>query len=247
MPAVSDPKLSFALKRPFAEQVAFFRGKLGNLVPTATWRDLWKSQHDRAFMVAGAAKADLLADLAGAVDKAIAEGETLAQFRKRFKQIVTDRGWHGWTGEGTKGGEAWRTRVIYETNLLTSYSAGRLAQLKAGGYKYWMYRHSDSVRHPRPHHQALNGVVRPADDAFWQTHYPPNGWGCQCKVIGLWPRDLARLGKAQPDPAPEVVWTDRLIGQNSPGGPREVTVPEGIDPGFEYAPGRDRWRAYRGT
>lgn len=178
MPVASDPKLAFALRRPFAEQVAFFRGKLGNQVPTATWRDLWKSQHDRAFMVAGAAKADLLADLAGAVDAAIAQGETLAQFRKRFKQIVSDRGWHGWTGEGTKAGEAWRTRVIYETNLLTSYSAGRLAQLKAGGYRYWMYKHSDSVRHPRPHHQALNGVVRPADDAFWQTHYPPNGWNC---------------------------------------------------------------------
>ena len=60
MAVASDPKLAFALRRPFAEQVAFFRGKLGNLVPTATWRDLWKSQHDRAFMVAGAAKADLL-------------------------------------------------------------------------------------------------------------------------------------------------------------------------------------------
>ena len=179
----SDPKLAFALRRPFAEQVAFFRGKLGNQVPTATWRDLWKSQHDRAFMVAGAAKADLLADLAGAVDAAIAQGETIQQFRKRFKQIVSDRGWHGWTGEGSKGGEAWRTRVIYETNLLTSYSAGRLAQLKAGGYRYWMYKHSDSVRHPRPHHQALNGVVRPADDAFWQTHYPPNGWGCRCRAV----------------------------------------------------------------
>ena len=67
MPVASDPKLAFALRRPFAEQVAFFRGKLGNLVPTATWRDLWKSQHDRAFMVAGAAKADLLADLESAL------------------------------------------------------------------------------------------------------------------------------------------------------------------------------------
>lgn len=28
-------------------------------------------------------------------------------------------------------------------------------------------------------------------------------------------------------------------------GSGEVTVPEGIDPGFEYAPGRDRWRSYR--
>ncbi len=228
MGIVNKPDLAFAFRRPFAEQVAFFRGKLGNLVPTATWRDLWKSQHDRAFMVAGAAKADLLADLAGAVDKAIAEGETLAQFRKRFKQIVTDRGWHGWTGEGTKGGVAWRTRVIYETNLLTSYSAGRLAQLKAGGYKYWMYRHSDSVRHPRPHHQALNGVVRPADDAFWQTHYPPNGWGCRCRAVGVdGPASARRLGGDMDKPLPDG-WDaiDPKTGE-----------PVGIDKGWGYMPG----------
>lgn len=222
-----SPELALALKRPFAEQVAFFRGKLGNLVPTAKWDELWKAQHDRAFMVAGAAKADLLADLAGAVDKAIAEGETLEQFRKRFRQIVTDRGWHGWTGEGTKAGEAWRTRVIYETNLITSYSAGRLEQLRAGGYRYWMYKHSDS-RNPRPHHRALDGVVLPADDPFWQTHYPPNGWGCRCRAVGVdGPRSAQRLGGNFNKPLPRGWNTiDPKTGE-----------PVGIDKGWGYMPG----------
>lgn len=51
---------------PFAEQIAFFRRKLN--VPTERWDDLWQAAHDRAFVVAGAAKADLLEDLRGAVD-----------------------------------------------------------------------------------------------------------------------------------------------------------------------------------
>lgn len=227
MSETRSPELALALKRPFAEQVAFFRGKLGNLVPTAKWDELWKAQHDRAFMVAGAAKADLLADLAGAVDKAIAEGETLEQFRKRFRQIVTDRGWHGWTGEGTKAGEAWRTRVIYETNLITSYSAGRLEQLRAGGYRYWMYKHSDS-RNPRPHHRALDGVVLPADDPFWQTHYPPNGWGCRCRAVGVdGPRSAQRLGGDFNKPLPRGWNTiDPKTGE-----------PVGIDKGWGYMPG----------
>ena len=77
MPAAARaPDVAAALKLPFAEQIAFFRGKLGRLVPTAKWTDLWQQEHDVAFMVAGAAKADLLADLAEAVDKAIADGET---------------------------------------------------------------------------------------------------------------------------------------------------------------------------
>ena len=107
-----------------------------------------------------------------------------------------------------------------------------------------MYQHADWVTNPRHQHLAWDGLVLARDDPWWRTHYPPNGWGCQCKVIGLWPRDLARLGKSQPDQAPEVNWIDRLIGKYSPGGPREVSVPEGIDPGFEYASGQDRWRSY---
>lgn len=82
-------------KRPFDEQVAFFRGKLGELVPTATWRDVWRDAHDRAFMVAGAARADLLTDLAGAVDKAISGGESIQRFRARFEEIVQRPGWQG--------------------------------------------------------------------------------------------------------------------------------------------------------
>lgn len=226
--AAADPQLAFIFKRPFDEQVAFFRGKLGNLVPTATWRDLLRDQHDRGFMVAGAAKADLLADLAGAVDKAITEGETIQAFRARFRDIVRTHGWHGWTGEGTKAGEAWRTRVIYETNLATSYSAGRLAQLKQGEYPYWMYKHSDAVQRPRPQHLAWDGLVLPSDHDFWKTHFPPNGWGCKCRVVGVRsPRQARRLG-GDPDKDLPAGWDDRDAKGRLPG----------IDEGWDYQPGR---------
>jgi hypothetical protein len=61
-------------------------------------------------------EADLLADLAAAIDSAISTGASLGEFRKAFRQIVADRGWHGWTGEGSAAGQAWRTRIIYTTN-----------------------------------------------------------------------------------------------------------------------------------
>jgi len=94
----------------FAEQIQFFRQKID--LPTQRWFDLWQEAHDRAFVVAGAMQADLLADLHGAVLKGIAEGTTLETFRKDFKEIVARTGWTGWTGEGTAAGRAWRTRVI---------------------------------------------------------------------------------------------------------------------------------------
>ena len=99
-----------------------------NSTLTERWDDITRAAHDRAFIVAGAAKADLLTDLRGAVDQAV-QGGSLGQFRKDFDRIVATRGWTGWTGEGSAAGVAWRTKVIYQTNLLTSHAAGRYRQL----------------------------------------------------------------------------------------------------------------------
>jgi len=107
----------------FAEAIRFFRRKVN--VPTRRWADVWREQHDTAFMVAGAYKADLLDDLRQAVDKAIAEGATLRDFRRDFDAIVAR---HGWAYTGSRG---WRSRLIFETNLRASYQAGRWAQVQA--------------------------------------------------------------------------------------------------------------------
>lgn len=221
---------------PFSEQIAFFRQKLN--LGTLAWTDIWEAQHDRAFVVAGAMKEDLLNDLRAAVDRVISEGITLETFKKDFLSVVSKNGWSGWTGEGTPAGEAWRARVIYDTNLRTSYAAGRLTQMKAVADElpYWRYRHNDSVAHPRPEHLAWDGLVLRSDDPFWSSHYPPNGWGCRCYVEALSPADLGALGKSGPDTAPPIELQEKIVGANGPS-PRTVLTPKGIDPGFGYQPG----------
>lgn len=221
------PDLGGAFRQPFAEQVAAFRLRLGNLVPTARWDDLWQEAHDRAFVVAGAMKAELLADLGAAVDKAVSQGTTLEEFRKDFRAAVARHGWHGWTGEGTKAGEAWRTRVIYRTNMSTSYAAGRWAQLKAAGFTHWVYRHS-GAEHPRLDHLSWDGLVLPPEHAFWQQHYPPNGWGCGCRVAGARSEAGARRVGGDPGKALPPGWdrTDPKTGAQV-----------GIGKGWGYAPG----------
>lgn len=218
---------------PFEEQIRFFRQKVS--LPTRAWTDIWQAQHDHAFVVAGATRRALLEDVRNAVDQAISDGGTLAEFRKSFDATVERYGWN------YKGGRNWRTRVIYDTNLRTSYAAGRLAQMKAvaASRPYWRYRHSDAVEHPRPQHLAWDGLVLAADDPWWKSHYPPNGWGCQCFVETLAERDMQKLGKDGPDEAPPIQWEEKTVGTQGPT-PRIVRTPAGIDPGFGYQPG-DSW------
>lgn len=215
---------------PFEEQIRFFRQKLN--LPTRHWDDILKAAHDRAFVVAGAMKADLLADLSGAVSRAIADGKSIHWFRQEFKSIVAKNGWQGWTGEETAAGRAWRTRVIYTTNLRTSYAAGRYAQLThpdlLATRPYWRYVHNDTVLHPRPLHLAWGQkpVVLRHDDPWWKTHFPPNGWGCRCSVTAV--RPSAYKG----EPAPEG-GTYEKVDRNG----QIHTLPKGIDYGWDYAPG----------
>ena len=92
---------------------------------------------------------------------------------------------------GSKAGEAWRTRVIYQTNLMTSYAAGRRAQLLDPDLverrPFWRYVHNDSVTHPRPQHKRWGDMKLTLrhDHPFWETHFPPNGWGCKCRVVAV--------------------------------------------------------------
>ena len=213
------------VRQQFQEQIDFLRRKLN--LPSESWRDIQSAAHDRAFVVAGATKADLLHDLRKAVDQAV-QGGSIGEFRKNFAEIVAKHGWTGWTGEGTKAGEAWRTRVIYQTNLMTSYAAGRRAQLLDPDLverrPFWRYVHNDSVTHPRPQHKRWGDMKLTLrhDHPFWETHFPPNGWGCKCRVVAV-----AAPGDGDGTEPPEG-WaqTDPATG-----------APVGIDEGWGYAPG----------
>lgn len=206
----------------FDEQLRALRLRLENLVPTEHWTDLQKNAHDRAFTVAGAMKADLLADLAAAVDRALVQHGGIDKFRKEFDQIVAKHGWD------YKGERNWRTRTIYKTNLLTSYASGRLAQLKNPDLlkvaPFWRYVHNDSVASPRLHHKRWGDskLTLRHDDPFWSTHYPPNGWGCHCRVTAV-----ARPA-AGASTEPPAGWDQQDV---------QTGEPPGIDKGWGYQPG----------
>jgi len=212
------------------EAIDFLRRKVN--VPTATWTDLWETEHSAAFGVAGAQTDALVKDFHDAVQSFIDDGLTIEDFRRDFDRIVED---HGWDYNGSRG---WRSRVIFDTNVSTAYAAGRWEQIQRvkRTRPYLRYVHLEGQQNPRPQHQAWHGLILPVDDPWWLTHYPPNGWFCHCTVMSVSDSDLGRYGWSVADQAPETVMVERQVRQ-SDGSIRTIFVPDGIDPGFAYRPG----------
>ena len=215
----------------FQQAEDYFRDKLN--ISTAAWDELTKAAHDTAFTVAGAMQADLLDDLRSAVDQAITQQLTLSQFREQFDAIVEKYGW------GYQGGRDWRSALIYETNIRQAYNAGREIQMRDPETKaerpFWQYRHSGAENF-RPLHKSWDGLILPADDPWWITHSPSNGYNCRCKKFSLSQSDIERLGLEVAEQAPN---DGTYIHTNSKTGEQQ-TLPAGIDPGFDHTPGLQR-------
>lgn len=228
---------------PFAEALAALRRRLGNLVPTYAWQDMWQAEHGRAFTVAKGMSEDVLKAVGAAVEKALAEGTTFAAFRKELELKLREMGWWGRrpmadpeTGEErvVQLGSPKRLEIIFDTNLRVSHAAGKWEQIQRLKDRRPFIRYIAVLdKRTRPEHAAWHGVILPADHPWWETHFPPNGWNCRCSVMSIAAADLARNGWKVAEAAPEIRyrdWVNKRTGQIE-------RVPIGIDPGFAYNPG----------
>lgn len=223
---------------PFEASVEFFRRK--GLAIGFDYRDVWQAEHQRAFTVAKAMTADLLQDIRGVIDKAIAEGIAFEDFRRELEPILRARGWWGraemtdpLTGEkrNVQLGSVRRLGIIYDTNLRTSYSEGRWRQIQRIRHRRPYLRYYDPDPNPRPLHLEWSGTVVRADSEWAAAHNPPNGWNCKCYWDTLDEEDLASRGLRVSEP------TVRYRHYVNPRTGSVSRVPEGVDPAFAYAPG----------
>ena len=220
---------------PSEEAIRYLRNKAN--ITTQHWDEMLGEIHAKAFTVAGATKLALLQDLRAAVQAALEQGESIGQFRKRFDQIVQE---HGWDHKGQRG---WRTRVIYDTNLRAAHMAGKWEQFqRTKAFRPYLQYLTAGDAHVRPEHEKWDKTILPIDDAFWQTHYPPNGFGCRCTVRSLSKQDLERKGLSISD-SPSIERTERV---NTRTGEVYGDTPEGIDTGWDYNIGQ-AWLAPEDT
>lgn len=182
--------------------VEWFKKK-GNKI-SWDWEDVWKEANLKSFSVAKAMRMDILQDIRSEVEKAIQTGTSFQEFKNNLTPILKNKGWWGKeellnpkTGvlEKVQLGSPYRLKTIYNTNLNVSYAKGHYDGMQSNIKKrpYWMYEAVNDAN-TRPAHAKLDGKVFRADDPIWNTHYPPNGWGCRCSVRALDQSDLDEMG-----------------------------------------------------
>ena len=156
---------------PFEEAIEFF-ADLHPITP-GEYAALSKAAQAQAFTVSRVTGMDVIMDMHKAIEKAIAEGETLAMFQGRMKDIMAARGWEGLT--------PWHLDTIFRNNVQTAYNVGRYRQMidMEDRFPYWEYDAVNDSR-TRPPHASLDGKIYASNHPFWDTWYPPNGHKCRC-------------------------------------------------------------------
>lgn len=256
MPDAVD--LGFALRLPPRDAIAYLKAK--GYAITWNWWELWQEAQARAFTVAKAASADLLADIRAEMERVLEEGITEREFIRALEPRLKARGWWGRVvvvdpdggAERVQLGSPHRLRTIYRTNAQTAFQAGRCRAQdeNRAARPYWQYVAVMDSR-TRPSHAALHGKVFGADDPIWQTVYPPNGFNCRCRVRALTAEQIQAMGLTVESSEGQLSTETVEAGLDKHTGEvieREVTVWHGTDrvgrpavfrtdPGWAYNPG----------
>ena len=230
---------------PVAAAIQYMRTR-ADLTVTHNWQDLWEDEHARQFTVSRLARLDLLQALHDGITRSVAGDLNRKDWMQSAERLLANAGWWGEkqvldpsTGERVKTVfDPARLALIFDVNTRQAYAAGQWQRLQAAKHTHpWLRYVTRDDGRVRPQHQAWHNVTLPVDDAFWQTHFPPNGWRCRCRVAPV-SRKTYEQGKApdgqplkkQPPPQALIEHVNKRTGV--------IThTPFGIDPGFAYNSG----------
>lgn len=126
---------------------------------------------NRAFWIAGVDQLSVLQGLQQSLVDALNKGVPLAEFKK----LMAGRP----EAAGLRPGQL---ETAYRTNIDGAYGAARFASLVASPAVQNIVYVTAGDEKVRPEHRLLDGVTRPKDDPFWDTHTPPLGFNCRCTL-----------------------------------------------------------------
>ncbi|MFC0911920.1 phage minor head protein [Pasteurella multocida] len=222
---VNDLDMGYVLRLEPKLAVDYLKAKGYNI--TWNWQEQLEEAHARAFTVAKATRAEILETLHQATIQAIEQGISEREFIKNLTPKLQELGWWGkqvvidrkGNAEQVQLGSPRRLRTILRTNKITAYHAGRYASQmeNADEQPYWQYVAVRDSR-TRASHLALHGKVYRYDDPIWDSFYPPNNWGCRCRVRALSEFKLNKQGLKVSDSAGKIKTDWALAGVDKSSG-----------------------------
>lgn len=141
-------------------------------LPEEEFRALSEEARRRAFFLSGVATLDLVQETLAALEKAISQGTTFAEFRRDLPEQLR-RAWKGH-----------RLRTIFDTNLQKAYGAGRYRQASEteDARPYWGLEVVLDGR-TSPICSNLVGLVLPAEEMRRRRLIPPLHFRCRTALV----------------------------------------------------------------
>jgi len=168
-----DEALKIGFDIPFHEAIKAAQ-KRSVVLPESYYGALQGTLRQHAFSIAGITALDQLEQVRDSLAAGLQRGISFNKWKKEMLE------------NGILDMPAHRLDNIFRTNIQNNYNRGRWEKLQStvNARPYLMYDAINDSR-VRPAHAAMDGIIRKADDSFWDSHAPSNGFRCRCRVISL--------------------------------------------------------------
>ena len=212
-------------------------------IPVEVRGQVLTAMQETAFYVTGMTRADAISEVHDSLNNIIANGGTVADFKKDFKAIAEK------TGFTPKEGVARRAEVVFETNIHSALNAGIMQRMRetVTTRPYASLMTAGGAR--TCGNCAMMGGVTMTIEQWDARAGPPFHHRCRCELRSFSRSQMQRHGMTVFNPD-----TDTMTHRSKNGETRQVsmketyqyvnphtgkteTVPVGVSPGFNYAKG----------
>lgn len=166
--------------------------------------------YNKSFVVSKVADIDVLSTIQQSLVKALAKGQSFHSWKKELKPFLEKSGYGNLNNS--------RLKKIYATNIQSAYAQGRKkAQMARNSPKEYpkidsltdrkvdidIAKYDDGIyfryvtmqdSRVRALHAKLHNIILPRKHPFWDRYYPPNDFGCRCRVEVIYADELLEKG-----------------------------------------------------
>lgn len=116
--------------------------------------------------------------------------KTHVELKELGAKLVDENGkissWNRFLSEATALGKKYNEDYLHAEYIFATSSsemAARWSDVSKDGDRYNLQYRTAGDDRVRDAHARINGTTLPANDPFWDSYYPPNGWRCRCTAV----------------------------------------------------------------